>query len=139
MSLVPIFHGRVTESAQLELAADEREQRRAHLRTLIGRTVEIVIRKARSQRSLAQNAYLHSQVFPLLATEFCDSVEGVKFDLMGEKWGWTKTNSGHHIPVKPHTSDMTVEECSEFIDWVVPWAMTMHGVRVPLPNESEAA
>ncbi len=139
MPAVPIFHGQVDEHGKLMLSHEETESRAQHLRGLVGQRVEIVIRKERGQRSLAQNAYLHSQVFPLLATEFCDSVEGVKFDLMGEKWGWTKTNSGHHIPVKPHTSDMTVEECSEVIDWVIPWAMTMHGVRVPLPNESEAA
>jgi hypothetical protein len=139
MALVPIFTGRVTEQAQLVLPANEQSYRHAHLRSLAGKDVEIVIRKRRTQRSLQQNKYLHTVVFPLLAKEFCDSVEGVKFDLMGEKWGWTYTKSGNHMPVKPHTSEMTVEECTEFIDWVIPWAMTTHGIDVPPPQKAEAA
>lgn len=135
MALAPVFHGRVTAEGRLELAEDERDRRRLYFQHLVNRDVEIVIQKQRRQRSVDQNAYLHATVFPLLASEFGDSVEGVKFDLMGEKWGWTVTAGGHHLPVKSHTSGMTVEECSEFIEWVIPWALTTHGIALPLPNE----
>lgn len=137
MARVPIFTGRVTDEADLVLAENEKLQRRLHLRTLAGKDVEIIIRRKREQRSLNMNAYLHAEVFPAFAREWCDSIEGVKFDLMGECWGWTTTKQGHHIPVKPHTSDMSVEESTFFVDWVVPFG-AQRGVDVPLPREAEA-
>jgi hypothetical protein len=141
MALVPIFHGRVTPDARLELRETERTQRRLHLQSLAGRDVEIVIRKERKQRSLKQNAYWHSQVFPLLAEELgYDSIDALKFDLMGECWGWTETNGGHRIPVKMRTSELTTEEGAKFTDWLVRFGATLPSpVRIPLPGEAEAA
>jgi hypothetical protein len=140
MAIVPIFTGRVTEDGRLELAADEARYRRDHLRSLAGRDVEVIVRKRRVKRSNPQNKYLHAVVFPLIADEMCDSVEGVKFDLMGERFGWTETKgSGRAIPVRPHTSEMTEEECSDFIDWVIPWAAVTLGILVPPPRKAEAA
>lgn len=141
MALVPIFHGRVTEQGELVLFATERTQRRAHLRSLAGRDVELVVRKKRTQRSLDQNAYLHAGPFPVLAEELgYESIEDLKLALMGEKWGYRLDPiSGREFPIKPHTSSMTVDECSEFIEWLVVWSQTVHNIRVPLPGESEAA
>jgi hypothetical protein len=138
MAQVPIFHARVTDEGKLELVEAERDRRRVWLQSLAGKAVEVIVRKERLQRTLDQNAYLHAVPFPMLASHIGDSVEGVKFDLMGECWGWTTTKGGHYIPIKPHTSDMSVEECSQFIDWLIPWAMTTHGVDIPLPNEVAA-
>jgi hypothetical protein len=137
MGLSPIFTGRVLPGGLLVM--DRPKDYGRHLRSLAGKPVEIIARRRRSQRSLDQNAYLHGVVFPAIAEEQGDSVEGVKFDLMGEKWGWTTTASGHHIPVRPHTAEMTVEECTQFIDWVIPWAAQKLNVRIPLPNEVEVA
>ena len=30
---------------------------------------------------------------------------------------------------------MSTKDCAYFIDWVIPWAATEHGVMIPLPNE----
>lgn len=139
MAPVPIFHGRITDDGQLVLDANEATQRAAHRRSLAGRRVEVIIRKERTRRSLDQNAYLHAQPFPILAEFFGDSVEGVKYSLMGECWGWKRDRvSGHEVPVKANTSDMTVDECAFFIDWLIPWAMTKHGVDIPYPREASA-
>jgi hypothetical protein len=75
--------------------------------------------------------------FPILAEEFGCSVEDVKYDLMGEKWGWKPSplNVNHLIPVKPSTSSMTRDECSEFIDWLIPWALEKFNVTIPYPSE----
>jgi hypothetical protein len=137
VSVTPIFSGHVSDCGVL--AVHEFRDYANHLRSLAGNRVEVIVRKLRSQRSLDQNAYLHGVVFPLIAAEQGDSVEGVKFDLMGEKWGWTMTKGGRHIPVKPHTAEMTVEECTQFIDWVIPWAAQTLNMRIPLPNEAEVA
>lgn len=109
------------------------------LRGLKGEQVEVVIQKPTTTRSLRQNAYLHAKPFPLIAEEMGDSVESVKYDLMGERWGWKPSplDPKRMVPVKPNTSGMTVEECSEFIDWLIPFAAQKLGVLVPLPNEDE--
>lgn len=133
---VPIFRADVTAEQTLVFLASEREKRQRHLRSLIGERVDVTIRKAREKRSLDMNAYLHARPFPILADYFGDSVEGVKFDLMGEFFGWTTTHGGRPIPVKAHTSDMTREESGRFVDWLIPWALTF-GVVIPLPDERE--
>lgn len=110
---------------------------RAVLEKHAGKRVEVVIRKPREKRSLDMNRYLHKWPFRLLADHIGDSIEGVKYDLMGEFFGWVKGPiSGHLIPAKAHTSDMTKEESGKFVDWLIPWALTTHGVRIPLPNEA---
>ena len=43
--------------------------------------------------------------------------------------------SGHLIPVKPHTSSMTVEESKFFVDWLIPCAAQKFGLQIPLPDE----
>ena len=142
---VPIFHGRITSDGKFELAENEKAYRLSYFKTLAGKTVEIVVRPERVKRSLDQNAYMHAVPFPMLAEELgYESIEELKYDLMGTCWGWTRTKSGHEIPVKPSTSQMTVEECTHFIDWLVKWAATPgnvceHGFTIPLPNEAEAA
>ena len=132
----PLFHGHVTPAGHLALAPEEQIRRHHYLRFLAGHDVELVVRKRRTQRSLDQNAYLHAVPIPILAEHFGNTIPEMKYALMGECWGWKREPAtGHEIPVKPHTSAMTVEECTYFIDWLIPWAMTQHGVAIPLPNE----
>lgn len=140
MALVPIFHGRVDKSGALVLFDTERHQRRAYLRTLVDRDVETIVRKKRVKRSLDQNAYWHAVPFALLQEALgYDSVEELKFDLMGDKWGWTLTKAGHRVPLKMHTSELTTAEGSEFTDWLVRFgAMLPTPVWIPLPNEVAA-
>lgn len=140
MAIVPVFHGRVTEEGRLVLQESERAQRQNYLHYLAGRLVDVVIRKKRTQRSLDQNAYLHAVPFPMLADHFGNTIEEMKYALMGECWGWKLDKAtGREVPVKAHTSRMTVEECVRFIEWLIPWAMVHHGVQIPLPGEAEAA
>lgn len=114
---------------------------RAALRAIARKPVEVVIRAPRVKRSDDMNRYLHCDTGPfrLLAEHLGDSIEGVKYDLMGEFFGWVKGPiSGRLIPIKAHTSDMTVEESAKFLDWLIPWAATEHGVLIDLPNERAA-
>lgn len=120
MAVVPIFAGRVTDEAQLVLPTAEQAYRRTHLQSLAGRDVEVIIRRKRTQRTNDQNALIHAVATAL--ADYCgNSVGEMKLLLMGECWGW-QTVRGHEIPVKPHTSDMSVEEGVHFIDWLLPWA-----------------
>ena len=135
MSVAPVFHGRVVEG-HLTLAEHERTLRHVHLQRLDGQRVDVVIRRAQSQRSRAQNNYIHAVVAKILSEHFGYTVAEIKLILLGECFGWRLDPlSGHEIPVKLHTADLTVEECTEFIDWVIPWALTEHGVSIPVPEE----
>lgn len=138
MAIVPVWHGLVDEDGKLLLTLAEADQRRHYLRFLKGQRVEVVIRKARSQRSLDQNAYFHGVPVPLLAAEWGEDVETTKLLILGECFGWKETH-GSRLPLKPHTSKLTVEEFSHLIEWLPPWAMVNFGVSIPLPHEAEAA
>jgi len=138
LSGAPVFHGRVVEG-RLVLAAHERTLRRIHLQRLEGQAVDVEVRRHRSKRSRYQNNYIHAVVAKILSEHFGYTVSEIKLILLGECFGWqTDPISKREIPVKVHTADLTVEECGEFIDWVVPWAMVEHGVRIPLPREVAA-
>lgn len=139
MALSPVFHGVIGSDGQLCLAETERALRRVYLRRLAGKAVDITIRVARSKRSHDQNSYIHGVPVTILADHFGYTIPEMKLVLMGEAFGWRLDPiSGKEIPVKPHTSDMSVEDCTYFIDWVVPWSLTNHGVSIPLPNEVAA-
>lgn len=133
------FSGQVDERGQLN--REVREQVAEWIRTFAGRRIDIGIRQHRRQRSLDQNAYLHAEPFPKLAAHWGESIARTKLICMGEFWGWEPCKVTRcYLPVKAHTSDMTVEECTHFIDWLLPWALTEHGVAITLPDEwSEAA
>jgi hypothetical protein len=113
---------------------------KAAMRRMKAGRVVVKIEQPATKRTLDQNAYLHAVPFPILAEYFGSSVEDIKHDLMGEKWGWKPSPLNPHrmIPVLAETSKMTVEQCTEFIDWLLPWAATEHGVLIPLPNEQAA-
>lgn len=99
--------------------------------------VVVRVEQPKTKRSLDQNAYLHAVPFPIIAEYVGCSVEDIKYDLMGEKWGWKESplRANHMIPVKPSTSAMTVEECTEFIEWLIPFAAQKFGCVIPLPSE----
>jgi hypothetical protein len=87
------------------------------------------------KRTGKQNRYWHAEPFLKMADHFGCSVVAAKLALMGEFWGWEREPiSGHEVPVKAHTSDMTVKEGSVFLDWLVPFAAE-RGVEILLPDE----
>lgn len=130
------FGGRVN-AAGTRVEFDAPAKPAATLKRLAGQRVEVVIRKPKSKRSLDMNAYWHKWPFRLIADEVGDSIEGVKYDLMGEFFGWVPGPvSGKLIPAKVHTSDMTKEESARFVDWLIPFGLQKFGVVIPLPGEA---
>lgn len=133
-----VFPGEVSEAAKPRIAPEHLERYRATLAKLAGKRVEFVLRKPKSKRSLDMNAYLHASTGPfrLLADHFGEDMTGIKTALAGECFGWIYSKAaGREVPIKPHTSEWTIEESKYFVDWVIPWAATEHGVIIPLPGE----
>lgn len=138
MAGVPIFHATVSEQAQLVFPENEKHLRKQWLQTLSGRSVEVIVRKERTQRSLAQNNWIHLAA-ALLAEHCGNSLAEMKLELMGACWGWHTLPSGHLVPVKIHTSDMTVDDARQFIDWLIQWsAEHFPEVAIPMPGEATA-
>ena len=117
---------------------EDKEKVRKDKRSHAGQRVEVVIRRRRSQRSIDQNKYIHGVPFKLLAEAFGydkDEMPALKLALMGECWGYqTNELTGREFPRKPHTSDMTTDECGQFIEWLIRFG-AKHDVLIPLPNE----
>jgi hypothetical protein len=91
------------------------------------------------KRTGKQNRYWHAEPFLKLAEHFGCSVDAAKLAVMGEFWGWEREPiSGHEVPVKAHTSDMTVKEGTVFLDWLIPWAAEQ-GVEIHTPEEWKEA
>lgn len=68
------------------------------------------------------------------------SVNHAKFVCMTTFWGWepvTVKGVRMMVPVKVHTSDMTVAEGNAFLDWLIPWAAEEHATQIHLPDEWE--
>lgn len=125
-------HGRLDSETRIRVAE--------WIRTFTSRKVDVIVRQHRRQRSLDQNAYLHAEPFPALARKWGESIDRTKLICMGEFWGWEPCKVTRcYLPVKAHTSDMTVEECTLFIDWLLPWALTEHGVEIHTPEEWQGA
>jgi len=90
------------------------------------------------KRTLKQNAYWHAEPFLKLSQAMGVSVNHAKFIAMTEFWGWepvTVRGERLMVPVKVHTSDMTVQEGTAFLDWLIPWAAEEHGAEILLPDE----
>lgn len=126
--------GLVDAKGELEPAVVRRV--REAIRMFAGVTVDVIVRKHVRKRSLDQNAYLHAEPFPKLAAKFGESIARTKLICMGEFWGYEPCRvTRQFLPVKVHTSEMTVEECTTFIDWLIPWALQEHGVVIRMPDE----
>lgn len=90
------------------------------------------------KRTGRQNRYWHAEPFLKLAEAMGESVDRVKLLTMGEFWGWENRSIGGRVvtlPVKAHTSDMTVKEGTVFLDWLIPWAAEEYGVEIHTPDE----
>ncbi len=73
--------------------------------------------------SKRQDAYLHAQVYPVLATLWRETEARAKLIVLGGCFGWKmSTWTGHWLPVKASTTELTVAEGARLIDWIVAWA-----------------
>lgn len=142
MTPTPLFTGQVSEMGVLTLEQAETESRRRYLKSLAGQPVEVIIRRRRARRSLDQNAYLWGVAYPVLAEALGydhHEHELLHYALLSECFGSVyDPRSGITAPART-SSQLTTKEFSNYMEWLVRWAVTEHGCRVPLPGEAEAA
>lgn len=134
--MTPIFPGHVSDDGKLHLREPFTFQK--HLRGLAGKPVEVVVRRARSQRSLDQNNYWWAIPVEIMAEYMGEERSATHYALLGECFGyhWNERLK-RNVPNKGSSSALTVEEFSQLIEWCPPWALENFDVRIPLPNEVE--
>ena len=87
------------------------------------------------KRSLDQNAYWWAVPVKLLA-EHCGYTDAqMHYALLGECFGYTTGPTGKAVPVKPSSSELSVAEFKQLIDWVLTWGPSELGVVIPDPSD----
>lgn len=141
MNQAPIFSGSVTADGVLVLADAERSRRAAHLRRLAGTSVDVIIRKRKSKRSLAQNAWIWAVAYPLLAESWGydrHEREGMHYALIGKCFG-LKWNEKLQMAVPvARSSKLSTKAFSEYMEWLIRFAAA-DGIVIPLPGEADIA
>jgi len=129
------FYGFI-QDGKLQLSAQQAF--RAHLKQFAdGDDVEITIQPMRRRRTKAQNAAFYAALLAPWAEQEGHDIDDLKRDLLGTIFGWSEKKSpltGQPVPLKPHTSDLTVEEGSIFIDRTLQIAAEC-GVFLMAPDE----
>lgn len=139
---IPVFHGRVNEHGKLLLEAGEATRRAQHLMRLAGKSVDVVVKAHRSQRSLDQNSWLWGVGLPLIAEALgydSDEHEMLHYALIDECFGRSFDARLNRDVPNVRSSKLDTKTFSDYMEWLVRWAAREHGIVIPLPSESEAA
>jgi hypothetical protein len=116
----------------------------AHIESLNGKEVSIVLDRNTKKRSNNQNAYYHGVVLPIVKAGLIDAgFENYRnneqvHDLL--KFRFLKTNennvNGEFIERIKSTSELSTSQFMDFIAEVQKWATEFLNVYIPEPNEN---
>lgn len=136
------FHGQIDGNGQLVLNDPRAFKRFA--KTLSGERVTVTLTKAKSKRSLDQNAWIWGVAYPLIA-EHCGNDhhehEQLHYDLLSVRYGTVAIApmvpgaQPRIVPAKT-TSSMTTTEFSEYMEWLARFAAEKLDVVIPLPDDA---
>ncbi len=138
---IPVWRGTVTPDGHLHLDPADLARRRGYLKSLAGRPVVVLIKRARPQRSLAQNRWWWGVAVPLIAQTLGydrHEYEDLHYALVAKCFGL------HHDPrlaqeiPNVRSSSLTVRQFTDLMEWAVRWAAQEYGIYVPLPDEAES-
>lgn len=110
------------------------------LESLAGKQIEIVIRKPKSKRSLEQNAWHWGIAVPMIADALGydrHEHDQVHYALVSKCFGVRHDPKLGEVPNK-RSSQLTVQEFAELMEWECRFAAEFCGVVLPLPNETDA-
>lgn len=142
MAHVPIFHGVISKDGKLRLESSEQRLRQNYLQRLAGKSVDVIVKIHRNQRSVDQNAWHWGVAIPIIANALGydkDEHERLHYALVDECFGRSfDQRVGRDVP-NVRSSQLDTVKFSEFMEWEVRWAAREHGIVVPLPGESVAA
>ena len=134
MALTPTFTGEVDAAGKLTLPPTTRRDMARYVKTLKGKRVVVAVTEFKETRSQAQNRFWWAKPVPLCANHCGYTDSQMHYALLGECFGYVDGPGGKPIPVKPSSSDLSVEEFAQLITWVLDWAPSELGVFIPEPD-----
>jgi hypothetical protein len=111
-----------------------------------GREFTLTVKAKTSKRSLAQNAWHWGVALPLIAEHLGydrHEHDQLHYDLLAVRFG-TKAippllpGAPPRIEPQRTSSELTTQEFSDYMDWLVRYAAQEFGVVIPLPDEEAA-
>jgi len=112
-------------------------------RTFAGKGFVMDVKPVETKRSLAQNRWIWGQAYPLIAEHLGydrHEHEQLHYDLLSVRFGTEAVipklpGALPRIVPKRTSSNLTVAEFSDYMDWLVRYAATEFGVVLPLPDD----
>jgi hypothetical protein len=132
-----VIRGRVNDAGDRFVGVDPAAVRR-ELKARAGKEIELVLRAPKSKRSIEANAYWWGVAVPMIAEDLgYDKHEHdqVHYALVSKCFGVRQDPKLGEVPNK-RSSQLTVGEFSELMEWAVRFAATELGIVVPLPGEA---
>lgn len=131
-----VHRGDVDVAGRLQL--QDRELFTRAVRQLAGARVEVTIRRAKTKRSLRQNAYYWGVVVVMLAEHL-----GYQTDEMHEalkfKFLRIAQDEIDGLPRVRSSASLSTAEFNAYVENVVTWAGAEFGLNIPDPNQAVAA
>lgn len=134
--MTPIFLARVEADGKLRWTKPMRAVLDRHLKTLVGKPVEITIRQKRNQRSLQANRYYFGVVVPLIA-DYCGYDKGDMHEALAMKFLRIEDDPITGSPRRKHTPETDTKEFAEYVDACIRFAAEL-GIDIPAPGEVAA-
>jgi hypothetical protein len=138
MSKGLVFGASVSDSGRIVF--DDPTRLAVTLKKLASKRIEVVLRKPRSKRSLAANAWWWGVAVPMIAEELGydrHEYEQVHYALVVKCFGTTHDERLKAEVPAARSSKLSTKEFAELMDWVVRFAAEEWGLILPLPSEVE--
>lgn len=133
MSTTPVFSGRIDQG---RLVLDEPQKYLVHLSGLNGKKIELILRRARSQRSLQQNRFYWGVVVEILADAFGYTPEEMH-EALKFKFLRIHNEKGQDLDSVKSTTKLDTKEFTDYVDTILRWAVTEYGIYIPDPGQVE--
>ncbi len=129
----PCFHGEIRQG---RISLYRKEAFAERVRQLEGRRIELVLRKRKDQRSIAQNAYYWGVVLPVFC-EFAGYTPEEAHEALKAKF-LAKPDADPRLPTVRSTATLSTGEFNEYLERVALLAAE-YGLYIPAPGEYEPA
>jgi len=132
MTPTPIFYGTIERG---KLVLEQPERYLVWLSALEGKSIELVLRRKRSQRSLRQNRYYWGVVVEILSGHFGYEAKELHEAL---KFKFLKIHTEEELVTVRSTTTLNTKEFIDYIDRIQRWAASEHDIFIPDPQTVES-
>ena len=129
--MIPKFTGNVDASGVLSIVDSQYLNYKAHLTSLANKTVEITVKPFKKFASDPQRKYYWGVLVKILAKELGYTQDAMHNALKIEFLSYEDNG----LTFVQSTQKLNTAEREEYHEDIRNWAMSFHGIYLPLPNE----